>query len=190
VDDHPTVPDYRHNLASGHNNLGAALGVQKRREAEVEYRACLKELRWLTEHFPSTPAYQLLGGVCHSNLGELLLPDVASRAEAETELKQALDILGKLVAAHPKVPQYSEDLGMVDYNYTCLEAIRMRESAGNNPVQEQHAAKAMEWLHQAKEHGVFTKLYYRQDIEKNTDLDPLRKRPDFQKLLAEMKKPG
>ena len=48
----------------------------------------------------------------------------------------------------------------------------------------------MEWLHKAKEHGAFTKPWYRQDIEKNADLAPLRKRPDFQKLLAELKKPG
>jgi hypothetical protein len=78
----------------------------------------------------------------------------------------------------------------VDYNYACLEAIRMRESAGNGPLQDQHAAKAMEWLHKAKERGAFTQPFYRQDIGKNADLDPLRKRPDFQKLLAELKKPG
>jgi serine/threonine-protein kinase len=191
VDDHPTVPGYRYNLAVSHNNLGGTLEVQKRRAAaEVEYRACLKELRWLTEHVPSVPEYQGLRGVCHSNIGESLLPDAARRAEAEAELKQAADILGKLVTDHPKNPEYSQDLGTVDYNYARLEAIRMRESAGKGAVQEQHADKAMEWLHKAKEHGGFKEPFYRQDIEKNTDFDPLRKRPDFQKLLAELKKPG
>ncbi len=78
---------------------------------------------------------------------------------------------------------------MVDYNYACLEAIRTRERAGNATVQEQHAAKAMEWLQKAMKHAVFTKPFYRQDIEKNADLAPLRKRPDFLELLAEPKKP-
>jgi hypothetical protein len=118
------------------------------------------------------------------------LYDAARRAEAEAELKQAADILGKLVIAHPKVPAYSGHLGVVDYNYSRLEAIRMRESAGKGAVQEQHAVKAMEWLQKAMKHGVFTKPFYRQDIEKNADLDVLRKRPDFQKLIAELKKPG
>ncbi len=191
VADHPTVPQYRVELAKGHNNLGSALLDQNRREAaEVEFRTCLEELRWLTEHVPSVPEYQLLTGVCHGNLGELVLPDVARRAEAETELKQASDILAKLVSAHPKVPDYAEHLGVVDYNYACLEAIRMRESAGNGPLQDQHAAKAMAWLRKAKEHGAFTEPFYRRDIEKNTDLGPLRKRPDFQKLLSELNKPG
>jgi hypothetical protein len=66
----------------------------------------------------------------------------------------------------------------------------MRESAGKGAVQEQHAAKAMAWLHKAKDHGAFTKPWYRQDIEKNADLGELRKRPDFQKLQSELKKPG
>jgi tetratricopeptide (TPR) repeat protein len=191
VDEHPTVPQCRYSLAMGHNDLGANLHVPNRRAAaEVEYRACLKELRWLTEHVPSAPAYQFVRGVCHVSLGELLLPDAARRAEAEAELKQASDILGKLVTAYPKVSHYRENLGLVDYNYACLEAIGMRESAGNGPLQDQHAAKAMEWLHKAKERGAFTQPFYRQDIGKNADLDPLRKRPDFQKLLAELKKPG
>jgi serine/threonine-protein kinase len=191
VDDHPTVPDYRYLLAVGQMNLGGTLEVQKRRtEAEVEYRASLKQLGWLTEHVPSVPDYQVLWGICHSNFAELLLYDATRRGEAEAELKQASDILEKLVTAHPKVPAYRGHLGVVDYNYARLEAIRMRESAGNGPLQDQHAAKAMEWLHKAKEHGVFTKPFYRQDIEKNADFDPLRKRPDFQKLLAELKKPG
>jgi hypothetical protein len=191
VDDHPTVPDYRHLLAMGQMNLGGTLEVQKRRtEAEVEYRASLKQLHWLTEHVPSVPDYQLLRGVCHVNFGELLLYDATRRAEAEAELKQASDILEKLVAAHPKVPSYRGHLGVVDYNYARLEAIRTRESAGNVPLQEQHAAKAIEWLNKAKEHGAFRQPFYRQDIGKNADLAPLRKRPDFQKLLAGLKKPG
>jgi hypothetical protein len=136
------------------------------------------------------PEYQKLRGTCHSNFAELLLYDAARRAEAEAELKQAADILGKLVAAHPKVPAYSGSLGVVDYNYARLEVIRMRESADKDVLQEQHAAKAMEWLQKSKEHGGFTQPFYRQDIGKNADLDPLRKRPDFQKLLAELKKPG
>jgi hypothetical protein len=118
------------------------------------------------------------------------LPDAARRAEAEAELQQASDILEKLVTAHPKVSNYCELLGTVDYNYACLEAIRMRENAGKGAVQEQHAIKAMERLHKAKEHGAFRQPFYRQDIEKNADLEPLRKRPDFQKLLAELKKTG
>jgi hypothetical protein len=191
VDDHSTVPRYRFELAIGHNNLGGTLADQNRREAaEVEYRACLKELLWLTEHVSSVPDYQELQGVCHSNIGELLLPDTARRTEVDAELKKASDILEKLVTAHPKVLRYREDLGPVDYNYACLEAIRMRENAGKGTVQGQHAAKAMAGLHKAKEHGAFTKPFYRQDIEKNADLAPLRKRPDFQKLLSELKKPG
>jgi hypothetical protein len=191
VDEHSTVPQFRYVLAVGHENLGATLHVQNRRSAaEVEYRTALKELRWLTEHFPPVPEYQFHGGLCHVSLGELLLPDAARRAEAEAELKQASDILEKLVTAHPKVPHYRENLGLVDYNYACLEAIRLREGAGKDAAQEQHAAKAMAWLHKAKEHGAFTQPFYRQDIQKNADLEPLRKRPDFQKLLAELKKQG
>jgi tetratricopeptide (TPR) repeat protein len=191
VDDDPTVPGLRFELAVGHNNLAGTLAAQHRQAAaEVEYRASLKEIRWLTEHVPSVLDYQMLAGVCHGNLGELLLPDAARRPEAEIELKQASDILGKLVTVHPESPAYSGHLGVVDYNYACLEAIRMREGAGKGAMQEQHATKAMEWLHKAMKHGAFTKPFYRQDIEKNTDLEPLRKRPDFQKLLAELKKTG
>jgi serine/threonine-protein kinase len=191
VDDHPNVPDYRSNLAGAHIAVGATLHVQNdRAAAEVEYRTSLKELRWLSEHFPSVPEYQRQRGVSHVNLGELLLPDAARRTEAEAELKQASDLLGKLVTDHPEVFLYRKQLGLVHYNYACLEAIQMRESAGKGAVQEQHAIKAMEWLHKAKEHGAFREPFYRQDIGKNTDLAPLRKRPDFQKLLAELKKPG
>jgi tetratricopeptide (TPR) repeat protein len=53
------VPQYRHELARSHNNLGILLkDLGKRDEAEREYHAALKEQKRLAAEHPSAPDFQ------------------------------------------------------------------------------------------------------------------------------------
>jgi tetratricopeptide (TPR) repeat protein len=56
--------------------------------------------------------------------------------------------------------------------------------AERKKLAEGYAAKAMEWLNQAQREGVFKNAAVRHKVKKDADLDALRGRADFQKLLV------
>jgi len=71
VTDSPTVPVYRQNLATSHNNLGNYLlkTLGKPSEAEEEYRKALAIQERLASDFPNVPAYGQDLARTYNNLG-------------------------------------------------------------------------------------------------------------------------
>jgi hypothetical protein len=74
------------------------------------------------------------------------------------------------------------------YDAACIFSLASATVKEDVKLQERYAARAMELLRQAVQKGF-------QDVahmKKDTDLDPLREREDFQKLIRELeaKKPA
>jgi hypothetical protein len=67
------------------------------------------------------------------------------------------------------------------YDFACVYAVASGKVAGK---QQEYADRAMELLRQAVKAGWKDAAHMRRD----TDLDPLRARADFQELIAELEK--
>ena len=75
------------------------------------------------------------------------------------------------------------------YNAACYRAVTAAVQAKNPTADAVRLAKddadrAMQWLHQAVQAGYKNAAH----MKKDADLDPLRERADFKKLLAELEK--
>ena len=76
------------------------------------------------------------------------------------------------------------------YNAACFRAVTAAvrsktPGADSARLAQEDADKAMAWLHQAVRAGYKNAAH----MKKDTDLDRLRDRADFKKLLAELEKP-
>jgi tetratricopeptide (TPR) repeat protein len=74
---------------------------------------------------------------------------------------------------------YSLAAGAASKDKKLAEAERKKQAAA-------YAARAMEWLRKAHRDGLFKTPALRKKLKNDTDLDALRKRADFQKLLKEL----
>jgi tetratricopeptide (TPR) repeat protein len=213
--DFPTVPQYRHDLARSYNNLGNLLRDQgKRDEAEAAYHDALKIQGLLAAEFPTVPEYRQELALSHSNLGYLLL-NQGKRDEARAAHREALKIRAGLAVDFPKVSQYqlaevlfglgdhtaaaaaaqqlirtASDPAIDAYNAACILArcvpLAKGDSKLNSSQREEraqdYANRALALLRQSVQNG-YTDVVH---IKTDTDLDPLRSHPEFQKLLREL----
>ena len=123
VDENPNNPDYHHELARIHNNLGIFLQKQgKWAESWDEYRVALAQQQSLAEEYPNVPLYRHFLARTHYDLGGFLasldqrghvaddlgdfLAGGERAQEAEAEYRTALTEQWRLVAEHPNVPVY------------------------------------------------------------------------------------
>ena len=65
------------------------------------------------------------------------------------------------------------------YDFACVYAVASSKDADN---QQQYADRAMQLLRQAVQAG----FNNAEHMQRDSDLDPLRRREDFQKLLTEL----
>jgi serine/threonine protein kinase/gas vesicle protein len=102
--DFPAVPRYRQELALSHDELGLMLtNLEKRPEAEQEYRQALALLEKLAAEFPAVPQYRQHLAKSHTNLGNLL-HHLGKWAQAEQQFRQALALQKRLASEFPAVP--------------------------------------------------------------------------------------
>jgi hypothetical protein len=184
----------------------------------------------LVQDYPLASEYQSLLGATQMNLGQVYLVK-GWHEKAETALKEARGIFGRLVEGRPDaLPEDRESLGKSHvllgmayrganetekgekeqqqaeveallrqpnlsslnvYNAACVFS---RASAADhdtklsptdhNRVKARYAERAMDLLRQAVAKG----WRHPSVIKKDPDLEPLRGRKDFQKLLAELEK--
>ena len=144
-------------------------------ESALAMRMACDLLTSLAADFPAVTAYRSDLSRSHNNRG-YMLASLGKRAEAEAEYRQSLAIKEKLAADFPGVPAYRADVINTCYNFACLCAITSGKDADK---QQEYADRAMELLHKAVKAG-FTDASL---MVKDTDLDPLRDRADFKKLL-------
>jgi tetratricopeptide (TPR) repeat protein len=101
-----------------------------------------------------------------------------SRATSQIRAGMVVEAVAE-VAELTKIPNRNAD---DSYNFACVYAIASAKIADKK---QEHADRAMELLQQAVKAG-FTDAAH---MAKDTDLDPLRDRDDFQELLDSLLKP-
>jgi serine/threonine protein kinase/Tfp pilus assembly protein PilF len=191
ADEFPTMPPgrqdfiktdyYLHGLATTHNNLGILLhDLGKWVEAEEQYRLALPIHKKLAVGSPAVPLHRQELARCHIRL-VLPLLGLGKPAEAEEQYRLALPILEKLTAEFSAVPVVRQGLAAEWYDFACIYAVVSGKVADKR---QEYADRAMELLHQAVQAGWKDAGRMKRDRE----LDPLRGREDFKKLLAELEK--
>src|SRR5262249_25631517 len=99
------------------------------------------------------------------------------------------------IADVPRVGRYS---GFVFYDEACILALAAASAAKDGEIPqdkreelgEQHAARAMSDLAAARRTGYFRDASKVALIRSDHDLDPLRPRPDFQRLVMDLAFPA
>jgi tetratricopeptide (TPR) repeat protein len=100
----PGVPEYRHNLASTHHELGLLLaGMGRVTEAELAYRNAITLHTELATHFPAVSSYRHDLAKHHNNLGNALM-SIGRPKDAERAYREALGLYTQLAANFPLVP--------------------------------------------------------------------------------------
>jgi serine/threonine protein kinase/tetratricopeptide (TPR) repeat protein len=179
VRDHPSVALYQADLAANYANLGIAYMERGRSgEADECLRKALDLRKRLTRDNPTVPEY-------HAELANVHI--VLASEYARTDRRDEAEAVLKGIA--------KDSLNAIGlYNLACLHAL-CAQSPGKNPEKqapaadrqkraEEHASRAMDVLRQAVAKGFGNAQLLRTDH----DLDSLRSRDDFHKLLAELER--
>jgi hypothetical protein len=112
--------------------------------------------------------------------------------DAKPVLDQGLELAERLANDFPGVPLYEKVLGGLDYNAACWYAHSSAGPMTGSPpdsrgtAAEQGAVRAVEYLRKARQAGFFNDPKMVDTVITDTDLAPLRSRPDFQRLIAEL----
>jgi hypothetical protein len=177
ADANPTVTEFQSNLSSTHQVTGWALNqTGKPAEALREFERAIVIMQKLADANPSVMEWQtelannlgFVGGI-HLQAGRNV-PAVAS-------IRRAAVILARLPSRRPA------DL----YNLACGHAMLARLAAepGSGMTADEGKAEgdaAVDWLRRAVTAG-YRKLAF---MQIDSDLDPLRSRPDFQLLIMDL----
>jgi tetratricopeptide (TPR) repeat protein len=180
ADDNPAVTDLQSELANGLNETGDVLRLLGRTaEAQASYERAVAILERLIEAEPESTQDQfwLVQGL--KGLGATQLAS-GRTAEAVATWRRAATIGDRLRS------DYGESL----YYLACCHALLggVAGASGSGLSAEEGSAeldRAMDFLHRAVIAGYRDVTRMRRD----PDLDPLRSRPDFQSLMADLALP-
>ena len=176
--EHPDVPLYAARVGSSYNHLGVVEGSQGKLDAaQGSYEKAIEALGRFLERQPRSPQErtQLING--RINLAVIF----AARGDHARAAQEAEAIAGK-----------EELITLSLYNMCCLYS-RCAAAAGKDArlppaerarLQEQYAGRAIEYLRQSVAKGVHNLPI----IKTDPDLDALRGRQDFKKLVEEAEK--
>jgi tetratricopeptide (TPR) repeat protein len=178
ADANPTVLEFQSLLAAAHVNIAWLLARQKRfAEAFTAIDAGLAICRKLAEVDPKTPSYTTSLGFCHQARGWALIRS-GQPSKAAADLRQALELWAKDPA--PGSPSTRFERGRT------LALLAGLGGVANSGVTKDEAAafadQAVAALREA-----FSAVWGLTNELKEPDFDAIRKREDFQKLLADLK---
>jgi serine/threonine protein kinase len=112
----PARPEFRHDLATSHNNRGILLSNTGRlNEAENDYDQALSIQKQLAADFPARPDFRHDLAKWHLSRGALL-KSMGRLQEAEQDLDQALSIQKRLAADFPARPEFRQMLAQSHNN--------------------------------------------------------------------------
>jgi eukaryotic-like serine/threonine-protein kinase len=180
AEDNPAVTDFRSNLADSHKALG---DVQSRTghpaEALDSYRLALAIIQKLADDNPTIVSYQSILASSLSRIGQsrVLASDVTG---AIAEFRRAVSIMERL----PVMPDYL--YAMACYQSLLAGVSTRTESGLSGDEQEALAHAAVTTLRRAIGSGYRNLAHMRTD----TDLDPLRSRPDYRLLMMDLAFPS
>jgi serine/threonine protein kinase/tetratricopeptide (TPR) repeat protein len=208
AEDYPLVTLHRLDLGGTYVNLGNVFrDMDQPAHALPLYAKAIPLLEGVREREPHNPTARMY--LCNAYTGRAISLGVLSRhAEALNEFQQALDLADEgtrnwtrlhraLALAHLKdhrtATSEAKSLSEVAdlpantlYDLARVYALSVAAVDGDTKWAEQYAVRAVELLRQAVAKG------YREveHMEKDGDLESLRSRADFQKLLRPHKKPA
>jgi serine/threonine protein kinase len=169
----PESPTYRKDVAASHNNIGSIQDDQgQKAEALASYRKALTIREKLMTDFPSVATYRADTAAIYRNLAFALSDPIEKR----NSHLQALAIREKLLADFPDNASYRTDVGKSLFNIACSYATM------KTLPEDMNLNQALEYLTRAVKAGNRNL----ESFETDSDLDPLRARDDFKKLLAEV----
>jgi serine/threonine protein kinase len=210
---HPDVPDYQIRLGGTYVNLGSLVADNGKPEDSLLWYA--KAISLIRQHEPSNSTARLFLRNAYlsraralSNLSRhaealkdwdrtLALETGPDRNRLRLECAKTLAYLGQHAQASAEANDLAQAKGMTAgnlYNLACVYALSSAAAAKDaslpqadrNRLAERHAARAVELLTQVQATGYFKDRARVERLKKDSDLDPLRSRDDFQKLLAEL----
>jgi serine/threonine protein kinase len=209
VADFPTVPAYRTGLAGGYVNFGNLLRSQQRAQDALEwYDKAIPLLE--TNLARDARLVQDREFLCNARAGRALaLSKLQRYAEAMKDWDRAIALdqgperprlrLQKAVtlaragdhaqaaAAADALTGDAQTPGVTLYNAARVYSVSMAAVKGDAQLQERCAAKALALLRRAQAAGSFKDGRVVELLRQDPDFEPLRQRPEFQKLLAELK---
>jgi tetratricopeptide (TPR) repeat protein len=201
--DFPAVPQYQVDLGGSFCNLGNLFRAGKRpSESLVWYEKAIRTLTPVYHEYPQRRDVKQFLRSSHSGRARAydglrkyaeavkdwdrvieLSPQAeqplhrAERAVARMQAGQVTEAVAE-IAALTKSSQWNAEQW---YDFACVYAVASPKSADKK---QEYADRAMDLLHRAVKAGFQDAAH----MAKDTDLDPLRGRDDFKKLLAELAK--
>ena len=182
--DHPTVPDYACRQGNSLTNRADLLREMGRFDDALEsMKQSQVVIDKVIQSYPDVPIYQGMSADVAINTAAVLY-EMGRRGEAKTAYQQAL-------VQHIRLPNKS---AVDQFNIACLHgrvaAFIVAEGDGATPAQRaevaRHLDQAMAALFAAAEAGYRKPSKYAAD----PDLELLRSRADFQRLLMDLAFPG
>jgi tetratricopeptide (TPR) repeat protein len=216
AEQHPEVAAYQVSLARTRANLGNLLAEEgKGQDGLALFAQAITSLEQVRRCRPEDSAARAYLRDAHANRARAL-NWLGRHPEAAADWQQALDLddgrqqatfrIGLAgswahTAQHARAAAVAAEFDRVAavgggdcYNLGCVWALLL--AAARKDVQlsttdrdrltEQYAAKAVGWLRRAQAAGYFQNPVRVAHLHKDSDLDPLRPRPEFQQFLAEL----
>jgi tetratricopeptide (TPR) repeat protein len=176
----PNASDPRGVLAFGYHDLGKKFGSMKQpAEAELAFRQAVELYEKLVVDFPTNGSYQRLLGASRFMLSESPLRKCQTQKDAAGCLAAATEY---------EALRRADSEGL--YNAACYRAVcaavipqdPKTPAADVARLAREQADLAMAWLYKAVASG----FKHAEHMKQDPDLDALREREDFKKLLAEL----
>ena len=192
VEVHPEMPADQFRLATSYCNVGIVYQATGRsKEAEEAYQAGLATWKTLAKMHPEVAESQNEPAIKCSTQLAMLFEAAGRNKDAATTYEQAVAILKIQAEKHPASPGDRQQLAAAYYNLACLCAKAIAEknaSAGahaDRPADfaEASTSRAFDCLQRAGDIGLFDNPAGLGLLKHEKDLDALRSRPEYKKLL-------
>jgi serine/threonine-protein kinase len=192
----PQKPEYQSAVARTSHRLGSLYreAHQFGRADDAYNKASVLTERLYRDH-PNVPGHRLnLVALLHAR-GKLYF-DNERFEESRPFMEKAISIGEDLVHEYRDVPLYREELGKNYYDTACFYSLWSKHVSKDaslpepvkDKLQKQFRAAAIAFLGKAQAIGFFKQRTMSETLKTDSDLDPLRGREDFKKLVAEIDK--
>jgi serine/threonine protein kinase len=191
VEKHPDIPGYQFLLTTSCCNLGfvyQATGQAK--DAEAAFLDGLAAWRALAKKHPEYALSDNEPGIKCSTQLAMLYHAEGRNKEAVAADEDALAILKAQAKSHPESPGVQRDLAAAYYDFACLcaGAVTDKSDAASRPSDralsvEEWIGKALDCLQRDCDAGFFDDPAAIEQMKHDKDLDGLRTRPEYKKLL-------
>ena len=190
----PEAPKVHDDLAMCLNSLGILYHNKGQiKESEAAYAEALSIYKNLVERHPDVPEYQRSLASFYNYLIRTYCATGRAK-EGEATAQSALFIFQSMEKRHPNILEYRERLALIYYDLACSHARALAENnghAGRDADEATTSAKTLTentfgCLQQACVLGYFDNPKLFEAMKVDSDLDGVRDRPEYKKLLEKI----